>query len=91
MAERDDQLDAEEAAFTAVVAQTLEETANEFAYAVAGAAELVTAQFSEGRISRVQGNRTRSLVRRLLGTAPSRAPGERADWPTSAPRTGPAR
>ncbi|MFD3848176.1 phage minor head protein [Streptomyces microflavus] len=69
MGKRDDQLDAEEAAFTRLVAQALTETADEFADAVSGATELVAARFSVGRIARMWGNRTRGLVRRLLGTA----------------------
>ncbi|MFD4314998.1 ADP-ribosyltransferase [Streptomyces sp. NPDC058548] len=73
MAERDDQLDAEEAAFTEAVAQALTETADEFADAVQDATELVAARFSVGRIARMWGNRTRGLVRRLLGTAETAA------------------
>ncbi|MFD6936274.1 phage minor head protein [Streptomyces goshikiensis] len=73
MADRNRQLDDQEAAFTEAVALALTETADEFAAAVQDATELVAARFSVGRIARMWGNRTRGLVRRLLGTAEAAA------------------
>lgn len=69
MPDRNAQLDQSETDFTDAVAAALTATADEFAHAVAGATELVAARFSVGRIARMWGNRTRGLVRRLLGTA----------------------
>ncbi|MGW6391212.1 phage minor head protein [Streptomyces sp. NPDC055103] len=69
MADRDRQLAQTEDDFAEAVAAALTETANEFADAVQAATELVAARFSVGRIARMWGNRTRRLVRRLLGTA----------------------
>ncbi|MEV5677058.1 ADP-ribosyltransferase [Streptomyces sp. NPDC052179] len=85
MGKRDDQLDQEEADFGQLVAQLLDETADEFADAVAGATELVAARFSVGRIARMWGNRTRTLVRRLLGTAEAAAVAAAEDTGTTLP------
>ncbi|MFJ7586966.1 phage minor head protein [Streptomyces sp. NPDC097617] len=73
MPDREAQLDQAEAEFTEAVAAALTETADEFADAVQAATELVAARFSVGRITRMWGNRTRGLVRRLLGTAETAA------------------
>lgn len=73
MPDRDDQLAQAEDDITAAVAEALEATADEFADAVMDATELVAARFSVGRITRMWGNRTRGLVRRLLGTAETAA------------------
>ncbi|MGA5497708.1 ADP-ribosyltransferase [Streptomyces cinereoruber] len=73
MADRDGQLDQGEEEFARVVAAMLDETADEFAAAVADATELVAARFSVSRIARMWGNRTRRLVRQLLGTADTAA------------------
>ncbi|WP_327421751.1 phage minor head protein [Streptomyces sp. NBC_01230] len=73
MPDRDRQLDQEERDFAEAVAAALTETADEFADAVQDATELVAARFSVGRIARMWGNRTRGLVRRLLGTAETAA------------------
>lgn len=73
MPNRNRQLDQAEADFTAALALTLTETADEFADAVQSATELVAARFSVGRIARMWGNRTKGLVRRLLGTAEAAA------------------
>ncbi|WP_434593275.1 phage minor head protein [Streptomyces sp. A5-4] len=73
MPDRNRQLDQAERDFAEAVALALTETADEFADAVQAATELVAARFSVGRIARVWGNRTRSLVRRLLGTAETAA------------------
>ncbi|MFE7330787.1 phage minor head protein [Streptomyces sp. NPDC057565] len=73
MADRIRQLDQAEADFAEAVALVLTETADEFADAVQDATELVAARFSVGRIARMWGNRTRGLVRRLLGTAETAA------------------
>ncbi|MFD3978260.1 phage minor head protein [Streptomyces griseus] len=85
MGKRDDQLDQEEAAFAELVAQALTDTADEFAASVAGATELVAARFSVSRIARMWGNRTRSLVRRLLGTAEEAAVAAAEDTGTTLP------
>ncbi|GAA2948266.1 phage minor head protein [Kitasatospora cinereorecta] len=69
MPDRDAQLDQAERDFTEAVAAALTATADEFADAVLAATELVAARFSVSRIARMWGNRTRGLVRRLLGTA----------------------
>ncbi|MFC8882977.1 ADP-ribosyltransferase [Streptomyces cinereoruber] len=73
MADRNRQLDQAEAEFARVLADVLTETADEFAAAVADASELVAARFSVGRIARMWSNRTRRLVRQLLGTADTAA------------------
>ncbi|MEU2487045.1 ADP-ribosyltransferase [Streptomyces sp. NPDC012617] len=73
MADRDAQLDQAERDFTEAVAAALTETADEFADAVLAATEVVAARFSVSRIARMWGNRTRGLVRRLLGTAETAA------------------
>ncbi|MFC9604554.1 phage minor head protein [Streptomyces niveus] len=73
MPDRDAQLDQAERDFTEAVSAALTETADEFADAVLAATELVAARFSVGRIARMWGNRTRGLVRRLLGTAETAA------------------
>lgn len=85
MGKRDDQLDAEEAAFTRLVAEAMTGTADEFADAVSGATELVAARFSVSRIARMWGNRTRGLVRRLLGTAETAAQAAAEDVGTELP------
>ncbi|WP_439082072.1 phage minor head protein [Streptomyces sp. WL006] len=85
MGKRDDQLDQEEADFARLVAQALTGTADEFAASVAGATELVAARFSVSRIARMWGNRTRSLVRRLLGTAETAAVAAAEDTGTTLP------
>ncbi|MFD9422294.1 MULTISPECIES: phage minor head protein [unclassified Streptomyces] len=85
MGKRDDQLDQEEADFGQLVAQVLVETADQFAASVADATELVAARFSVGRLARMWGNRTRSLVRRLLGTAETAAVAAAEDTGTTLP------
>ncbi|MFJ5890290.1 phage minor head protein [Streptomyces californicus] len=85
MGKRDDQLDQEEADFARLVAQALTGTADEFAASVAGATELVAARFSVSRIARMWGHRTRSLVRRLLGTAETAAVAAAEDTGTTLP------
>ncbi|WP_086778060.1 ADP-ribosyltransferase [Streptomyces griseus] len=85
MGKRDDQLDQEEADFALLVAQALTGTADEFAASVAGATELVAARFSVSRIARMWGNRTRTLVRRLLGTAETAAVAAAEDTGTTLP------
>ncbi|MEU6628457.1 ADP-ribosyltransferase [Streptomyces parvus] len=85
MGKRDDQLDQEEADFALLVAQALTGTADEFAASVAGATELVAARFSVSRIARMWSNRTRTLVRRLLGTAEAAAVAAAEDTGTTLP------
>lgn len=69
MPDRNRQLDQAEQDFANAVAAALTETADEFAYAVQAATELVAARFSVGRIARMWNQRVTGLVRRLLGTA----------------------
>ncbi|MDH6189135.1 hypothetical protein M2168_002167 [Streptomyces sp. CZ24] len=69
MTDRNRQLDQAERDFSEAVAAALTATADEFADSVRAATELVAARFSVSRIARMWGNRTRGLVRRLLGTA----------------------
>ncbi|MFF4391449.1 phage minor head protein [Streptomyces sp. NPDC001552] len=85
MADRNRDLDEEEASFTEAVAQALTETADEFAAAVRDADELVAARFSVGRITRMWGARVTGLVRRLLGTAERAAEAAAEDAGTDLP------
>ncbi|WP_277426368.1 phage minor head protein, partial [Streptomyces sp. ADI96-15] len=73
MPDRNAQLDQAERGFSEAVAAALTATADEFADSVRAATELVAARFSVSRIARMWGNRTRGLVRRLLGTAETAA------------------
>ncbi|MFF1965454.1 phage minor head protein [Streptomyces sp. NPDC058232] len=85
MADRNGELDQAETDFAEAVALALTETADEFADAVQSATELVAARFSVGRVARMWGNRTRGLVRRLLGVAETAAVAAAEDAGTDLP------
>lgn len=69
MADVHDDVDAQEEEVAAVVAEVLDEVADEFARGLAGATELVAARFSVSRIAGMFTSRMPRIVRRLLGVS----------------------